>query len=200
MAPRQTHFTLSRRGKRGDRGWRRGERAELFIIANHSGIHCPVILCPQTIPNCPPNPFAVPHTCTPHPPHTSDAPHSLLYSVPWASPPSEHSRWVELTGPADPLLIRGAVQLPGSDFGAGGAASGDAVLVLLEASPRLSGAEVRVGEEVWIVWGRRCGWCGVKVWGSVLGGARSGLSKASTGRDMRSGRGMGSMGEMCPCT
>ena len=139
------HTTPSPGGWRG--GWRRGEGAELFIIADLSRIHCPVILCPQTIPNCPPNLFAVPQT-------------PFLYSVPWASPPSEHSSWVELTGPADPLLIRGAVQLPGSDFGAGGAASGDAVLVLLEASPRLSGAEVCGGEEVWIVWG--------EVWGDAV--------------------------------
>ena len=82
---------------------------------------------------------------------------------------------MELTGPADPLLIRGAVQLPGSDFGAGGAASGDAVLVLLEASPRLSGAEVWLGVCVDSVGGR----CGARCL-VVPGGASPELPRAET--------------------
>ena len=60
-------------------------------------------------------------------------------------------RWVELTGPADPLLIRGAVVVPGSGSGsdqAGGSGSGDSVLILLEASARLPGAEGLTGVEV----------------------------------------------------
>ena len=58
-------------------------------------------------------------------------------------------RWVELTGPADPLLIRGAVVVPGSGsdlLGSGGSA--DAVLILLEASARLPGADAITGVEV----------------------------------------------------
>lgn len=53
-------------------------------------------------------------------------------------------RWIELTGPADPLLIRGAVVIPGSD----NVGSGDAVLILLEASARLPGSDSITGVEV----------------------------------------------------
>ena len=55
------------------------------------------------------------------------------------------TRWVELTGPGDPVLLRGAVVVVPDGSGAGssdllegGSSSGDAVIIMLEASARIA--------------------------------------------------------------
>ncbi len=61
---------------------------------------------------------------------------------------SATEQWQELSGPADPLLIRGHVLLPGSKHQLNDMESGDSVTVVIEASARLDcgaeGAELHI--------------------------------------------------------